>query len=112
MVTGAALRGTSPPSTNGRPARTKVNVDLPPLIPLFVAGFVAAIVLRTFGILPPAALQVAGLIQDLLLAAALYGLGASVQVRSMLKTGGRAVIAAMLSWGLIATAAYVGVQLI
>lgn len=111
MVTGAAFVERHRRRRAGGSADEK-NIDLPPLIPLFVAGFMAAIVLRTFGILPPAALQVAGLIQDLLLAAALYGLGASVQVRSMLKTSGRAVIAAMLSWGLIATVAYVGVQLI
>nr|WP_327077646.1 putative sulfate exporter family transporter [Pseudarthrobacter siccitolerans] len=88
------------------------DAKLPPLVPLFVAGFVAAIILRTFGILPPEALQIAGVVQDVLLAAALYGLGASVQIHSLLKTGGRAVLAAMLSWALIATAAYLGVQLI
>jgi uncharacterized membrane protein YadS len=111
MVTGAAF------VERHRRRRAGTNADegdakLPPLIPLFVAGFMAAIVLRTVGILPPAALQVAGVAQDLLLAAALYGLGASVQVRSLLKTGGRAVAAAMLSWALIAVVAYVGVQLI
>lgn len=111
MVTGAAF------VERHRRRRAGTNADegdakLPPLIPLFVAGFMAAIVLRTVGILPPAALQVAGVAQDLFLAAALYGLGASVQVRSLLKTGGRAVAAAMLSWALIAVVAYVGVQLI
>ncbi len=88
------------------------KLKLPPLVPLFVAGFMAMIVLRTLGILPAAALAVAGTAQDLLLAAALYGLGASVQVRSLILTSGRAIIAAMLSWALIAALAYVGVHYI
>jgi len=64
------------------------------------------------GILPSVVLEVAGTVQDLLLAAALFGLGASVQVRALLQTSGRAIIAAMLSWGLIAALAFVGVHLI
>lgn len=111
MVTGAALVGRL------RRRRTTKGTDdagikLPPLIPLFVAGFMAMIVLRTLGILPPVVLDVAGTVQDLLLAAALYGLGASVQVRSLLQTSGRAIITAMLSWGLIAALAFVGVHFI
>ncbi|MBO1268883.1 YeiH family protein [Arthrobacter cavernae] len=84
----------------------------PPLIPLFVAGFMAMIVLRTLGILPHAVLEGAAIAQDLLLAAALFGLGASVQIRSLLHTSGRAITVAMLSWALIGVLAYVGVQLI
>lgn len=84
----------------------------PPLIPLFVAGFMAMIVLRTLGILPHAVLESAAIAQDLLLAAALFGLGASVQIRSLLHTSGRAIIVAMLSWALIGVLAYAGVQLI
>ncbi|MDQ6739402.1 MAG: putative sulfate exporter family transporter [Actinomycetota bacterium] len=88
------------------------EIKLPSLVPLFVAGFIAMIVLRTLGILPPPALAAAGTAQDLLLAAALYGLGASVKVRSLVQTSGRAIIAAMLSWALIAALAYVGVHYI
>lgn len=88
------------------------KLKFPPLIPLFVAGFMAMIVLRTLGILPHAVLEGAALAQDLLLAAALFGLGASVQIRSILHTSGRAVVVAMLSWGLIGVLAYVGVQFI
>jgi uncharacterized integral membrane protein (TIGR00698 family) len=111
MVTGAALveRYRHRRAANGA---EDTGIKLPPLIPLFVAGFMAMIVLRTLGILPPIVLDVAGTVQDLLLATALYGLGASVQVRSLLQTSGRAIIAAMLSWGLIAALAFAGVQFI
>lgn len=109
VVTGAAFVARH---RHRRSGSASGSVKFPPLIPLFVGGFMAAIVVRTLGILPAEVLQAAGLVQDLLLAAALYGLGASVQIRAMFKTGGRAIIAAMLSWALIAALSYVGVQLI
>ncbi|MGY2743802.1 YeiH family protein [Pseudarthrobacter sp. O4] len=121
MVTGAALvdryrrrRTAKGAKKNGAGANgaRESGIKLPPLIPLFVAGFMAMIVLRTLGILPPVALEIAGTVQDFLLAAALYGLGASVRVRSLLQTSGKAIIAAMLSWALIAALAYAGVQFI
>lgn len=121
MVTGAALvdryrrrRMENNAKKNGAEANGagKSGVKIRPLIPLFVAGFMAMIVLRTLGIVPPVALEIAGTVQDFLLAAALYGLGASVQVRLLLQTGGKAIIAAMLSWALVAALAYVGVQFI
>ncbi|MDI3195448.1 putative sulfate exporter family transporter [Pseudarthrobacter sp. AL07] len=121
MVTGAALvdryrrrRATAAAKKNdsAADAAQESGIKVPPLIPLFVAGFMAMIVLRTLGIVPPVALEVAGIVQDLLLAAALFGLGASVRVRSMLQTSGKAIIAAMLSWALIAALAFVGVQFI
>lgn len=113
MVTGAALVGRFRRRRNRTASGSEdTGIKLPPLIPLFVVGFMAMIVLRTTGILPPVVLEVAGMVQDLLLAAALYGLGASVQVRALLRTSGRAIIAAMLSWGLIAALAFVGVHFI
>ncbi|HET7139242.1 MAG TPA: putative sulfate exporter family transporter [Arthrobacter sp.] len=112
MVTGAALVGRFRRRRRTASGSEDTGIKLPPLIPLFVVGFMAMIVLRTLGILPPVVLEVAGTVQDLLLAAALYGLGASVQVRALLQTSGRAIIAAMLSWGLIAALAFVGVHFI
>ncbi|WP_427008519.1 YeiH family protein [Pseudarthrobacter sp. H2] len=111
MVTGAALvqRYRRRRASSGT---EEAGAKLPPLIPLFVAGFMAMIVVRTFGILPHVALEIAATTQDLLLAAALFGLGASVQVRSLLQTSGRAILAAMLSWGFIAVLAFIGVQFI
>lgn len=121
MVTGASLvdryrRRRIANAPRDRVTSTKAVaapvIKLPPLIPLFVAGFMLMIVVRTLGLLPSSALEAAGIVQDLLLAAALFGLGASVRLRSMLRTSGRAIVAAMLSWALIAVLAFVGVQLI
>ncbi len=111
MVTGAALVGRFRRRRTANGAGD-TGIKLPPLIPFFVAGFMAMIILRTLGILPPVVLEAAGTVQDLLLAAALFGLGASVQVRALLQTSGRAIMAAMLSWGLIAALAFAGVHII
>lgn len=112
MVTGVALvRRRTHKRAGSRLGEAGAAVKLPPLVPLFVAGFMAMIVVRTLGFLPPAALGMAGTGQDLLLAAALFGLGSSVRVGSLMRTGGRAIVAAMLSWALIAALSYWGVHL-
>lgn len=85
---------------------------MPPLIPLFVAGFLAAVLLRTTGLLPAAALQAAATVQDLLFAAALFGLGAAVKVRRLLTAGGPAAAASLLSWLTIVAASLVLVRLL
>jgi uncharacterized integral membrane protein (TIGR00698 family) len=74
----------------------------PPVIPLFVIGFVALAGLRTTGWLSPAVLDAAAALQDVLLGMALFGLGSAVRVRQLLHTGGRALLAALASWLLIA----------
>lgn len=74
----------------------------PPVVPLFVLGFMAMVGIRSLGWASPAALDAAGGLQDMLLAAALFGLGSAVRVRTLLHTGGRALLLALGSWLLIA----------
>ncbi|TFC31618.1 putative sulfate exporter family transporter [Cryobacterium sp. TMT2-18-3] len=83
----------------------------PPLVPLFVAGFLAAVLVRTFVPLPDTVLAGADTVQTYLLAAALFGLGAAVNLGSILRTGGRALLVGLTSWTLIATLAFAAVQL-
>jgi uncharacterized integral membrane protein (TIGR00698 family) len=73
-----------------------------PLIPLFVAGFVAMVALRSTGWLPPGVLDAGAGLQDILLGAALFGLGSAVRIRTLLHTGARALLAALAAWLLIA----------
>nr|WP_261382637.1 putative sulfate exporter family transporter [Arthrobacter sp. UKPF54-2] len=75
---------------------------LPPVVPLFVVGFIAMAALRSAGWLSPAALDAAAVVQDLLLGMALFGLGSAVRVGQLLRTGTRALLAALASWLLIA----------
>lgn len=75
---------------------------LPPVIPLFVLGFVAMVGLRSSGWLAPGILDAGAALQDILLGAALFGLGSAVRIRTLLHTGSRALLAALAAWLLIA----------
>ncbi|MET4538925.1 putative integral membrane protein (TIGR00698 family) [Arthrobacter bambusae] len=76
---------------------------VPPVVPLFVVGFLALVAVRSLGWAPPVALEIAAAVQDILLAAALFGLGSAVRIRALIHTGGRAVLVALGSWLLIAS---------
>jgi len=78
------------------------GVKRPPVIPLFVLGFVALAGLRTTGWLTPAVLDAAAVVQDVLLGMALFGLGSAVRAGQLIHTGARALLAALASWLLIA----------
>ncbi|MCT9868009.1 YeiH family protein [Paenarthrobacter aurescens] len=75
----------------------------PPIVPLFVVGFLAMVAIRSLGWAPSVGLDVAAAVQDILLATALFGLGSAVRIRTLIHTGGRAVLVALGSWLLIAT---------
>ena len=66
------------------------NAKLPPVVPLFVLGFVAMVGLRSTGWLAEGWLEAGAALQDILLGAALFGLGSAVRIRTLLHTGGRA----------------------
>ncbi|WP_246262672.1 YeiH family protein [Arthrobacter mobilis] len=74
----------------------------PPVVPLFLAGFLAMVLLRSTGWLPLPVLFVLGILQDLLLAAALFALGASVRLRELAHSSLPALAAALLAWLLVA----------
>lgn len=82
-----------------------------PLVPLFVLGFLAAVLLRSFVPLPESVLAGADALQTVLLAAALFALGTSVRIRSLVRTGWRALIVGLSSWLLIAVLAYTALWL-
>ncbi|WP_431047752.1 YeiH family protein [Streptomyces sp. P1-3] len=83
----------------------------PPLVPLFVLGFLAAVALRSTDLLSAGALDAAGTAQELLLAAALFGLGSAVHLPSMARTGGRVAALGLCAWVVVAGVSYGGVLL-
>ena len=83
----------------------------PALVPLFVAGFIAAILIRSFLPVPIPFLEAAATVQTGLLAVALVGLGTAVQLVKLVRTGWRALIVALLSWTIIAVLAYIAVSI-
>ncbi|MFD0404649.1 YeiH family protein [Kitasatospora sp. NPDC127116] len=94
----------------GKPGEKSVKAgNRPPIVPLFVAGFLAMIVLRTTGVLPERALGLASDAQELLLAAALFGLGSAVHLPTMARTGGRIALLGLGSWVVVAGVSYAGV---
>lgn len=84
----------------------------PAIIPLFVAGFIGAVLVRTFIPLPEPVLDVADTLQTILLAMALFGLGTAVRLRELVRTGWRALAVGLLSWVVIAVLAYAAVQFV
>jgi uncharacterized integral membrane protein (TIGR00698 family) len=82
---------------------------LPPLVPAFVMGFVACVMVRSLGLLPEAWLPTIATVQTLTLAAALFGMGTAVQVRSLLKSAGPALGLSLLSTVLVAAVSLAGV---
>jgi len=61
----------------------------PPVVPIFVGGFVACVLLRSTGWVPDGVLDIAKWGQDLALTAALFGLGAAVDLPHLARTGAR-----------------------
>ncbi|MFD4632011.1 YeiH family protein [Streptomyces sp. NPDC058284] len=97
--------------TAGGAAEGTAGTKRPPLVPLFVAGFLVMVALRTTGWLPGAAIETAQTAQELLLAAALFGLGSAVDLPSLTRTGGRVAALGLFSWVVIAGVSYAGVLL-
>jgi uncharacterized membrane protein YadS len=83
----------------------------PPLVPLFVLGFLAMVGLRSTGILPTEAVNWSQDLANLLMAAGLFALGTGVDIPKLARTGGRALALGLTSWLLIASVAYLGVRL-
>ena len=78
----------------------------PPLVPLFVLGFLVCVGIRSIGIVPRPVLDVASNATTLLLAGALFGLGAGVRVRALVRTGGRALLLGLASTLLLGLVAF------
>ena len=85
---------------------------LPPIVPLFILGFLAMVVLRSVVDLPGAVLQAGSFAQTALLSAAMFGLGCGVKIRSLLRIGVRPFILAAGSTVLVAGIALAGITLV
>lgn len=84
----------------------------PPLVPLFVVGFIVMIAVRSTNLLPDSVLDGAQVLTTLLLAGALFGLGTSVHLVSLVRTGGRAVLLGAGSTILAAAISITGIALL
>ena len=88
------------------------NRTLPPVVPLFIIGFIAAVTINSVFNLPNSVLSDAKTIEKALLASALVGLGAGVNARKLRRVGSRPLALGLISWLLIATLSAFGVKLL
>ena len=77
-----------------------------PAIPVFVAGFMVAVLIRSTGVLSPQVLETAAHAEKSLLILALAALGLGVRVSRLRLLGPRPLLAGVLAWALVATIAY------
>jgi len=63
-------------------------------------------------VLPAVVLTDAEAVQQVLLVAALVGLGTGIHLPTLRRTGGRALVLGLASWVLVAVVAYAGVELL
>ncbi|MFF4836712.1 YeiH family protein [Streptomyces sp. NPDC001315] len=104
--------GTAVALRRSRGTRGIAGDERPPALPLFVVGFLAMILLRSTGLLDTAVLDRAAAVQHLVLASALFGLGAAANLSTLTGTSGRRMLVlGVASWGVVAGMSYAGVLL-
>ncbi|MBW3084540.1 hypothetical protein KEM60_00728 [Austwickia sp. TVS 96-490-7B] len=83
----------------------------PPIMPLFVAGFLMAVLVRSMLPLPEWLLMSSRWAQTVLLSAAMFSLGAGVKVSRLRAVGGRPVLLGALSTTFIALIGLIGASM-
>jgi uncharacterized integral membrane protein (TIGR00698 family) len=84
----------------------------PPLVPWFVTGFVVLVVVRALGVVPDSVLTVSTVVTNLLLCAGMFALGAAVDLRAVVRTGGPSLAVAGTGSALLLSLTTVGVLLV
>lgn len=87
------------------------TIKRPPLVPLFVVGFLAMMAVASLHLLDQHTLAQIKLVQTALLAAAMFALGLGVKVRTLVKVGPKPFVLGLASTVLVALIAFVGVWL-
>ena len=83
-----------------------------PLVPLFVLGFLACVALRITGLVPEAELGGIANVQVAALGAALFGMGCSVKVASLLRRSGAVMVVSTLGTLFIGAVSLAGILLV
>lgn len=84
----------------------------PPIVPLFVAMFLALALLRSTGIVPAGVVDVVHTTQGVALTMAMFALGCGVRVAALRRDGVRPLILATLSTIVVASTALAGITLV
>ncbi|WP_433239777.1 YeiH family protein [Streptosporangium sp. CA-135522] len=113
-LTSAALRRAevARPSVPSAPGSPAVEAGRrPPVMPLFVAGFITMVIVRSAGVVPAGVTQVLPQVTGLLLAAALFGLGTGVNIRELAR-GGRSLLLGGMATAVIGVISLLGVVIV
>ncbi|MFC5829352.1 YeiH family protein [Nonomuraea insulae] len=102
-------RRTSTRTTTGTAARTTARTARPPIVPVFVVAFLAMMAVRSTGWLPATLTETVPGVTNVLMAAALFGLGTGIDVRKLAR-GGRAVLLGGIATAIIAVTSLAGVM--
>ena len=94
------------PGTKGDASGDVGEMTLPPIMPLFVAGFLVMVVVRSTGVVPQGVIDVAGVAEQLFLGAAMFALGVGVKFSLIRKVG-----AAPFAMAALVTVAVAGIGL-
>ncbi|MGO1958882.1 MAG: putative sulfate exporter family transporter, partial [Canibacter sp.] len=86
-----------------------VTAKLPPIVPLFIIGFIAMVALRSAVDLPQAVLATGEILQTVLLSAAMFGLGCGVKVKKLVAVGAKPFLLAACATVLVVAIAFVGI---
>lgn len=81
----------------------------PPLVPLFVAGFLIMVLIRFSGLIPDFWLEPINQTERFLFTVSMVGVGFGVDLRRLAKLGGRPLALGMVTWVLVAGMSYLGV---
>lgn len=84
----------------------------PPVLPWFVAGFVAMMAVRSTGWVPGGVLSVASTAGTVLLAAAMFALGTAVDLKAIARGGRRAIVAGAIGSVVLAAVSLGGLALV
>lgn len=84
----------------------------PPVVPLFLAGFLAAAAVRSTGLVPAGTLDGIRVVETLAVGAGLVGLGSGVVVRRLRALGGKPLVLGLASWALIGLTSLVTVRVL
>ena len=88
------------------------SASRPPLVPLFVVGFLTMVAIRSTGIVPDVWLRSVGQIEGFLFTVSLVGVGFGVDLGRLRTLGGRPLVLGMATWVLVAGMSYLGVILV
>jgi len=94
-----------------RRSNEPANSVRPPLLPLFVAGFLFMVLVRSTGLVPDSWLEPIREVEGFLFTVSLVGVGYGVDLGRLHKLGGRPLALGMAAWVLVAGMSYLGVMM-